>query len=141
MTAEELVQTQRRLGVSQRELAARLGVSPRQVAYFLSGQKPIPAAVAERVRNLGTRRENTNVSLADATDAQLIAELAGRLGRITHLTDLVRTAFPQVVAQPGPDSQALIERLAREFDLRPVIGHGSVTRPSGDADTTTARSG
>lgn len=92
MTAAELRQLLERTGISQYELARRLGVTQRSVVYWLDGrliteqrERQILAAIAFRPRIFLTREDRLKVAeLLDilATSIENAGEDPGRAGRL-----------------------------------------------------------
>lgn len=93
ITGEEIRVARERAGLTQAELAALVGVAPRTVGNWERGENP-PGKNLARLRDIlrpvGNDTHgpgsglNGEPTLHGASDAQLIAELAYRLGRAAH---------------------------------------------------------
>jgi Helix-turn-helix domain len=85
MTGEELRRERGRVRLTQRQLADRVGVGLRTITTWESrGSRPIPGTAEGRLTLvLGPRDDGPKGTLADFSDADLIEELAHRLGLTT----------------------------------------------------------
>lgn len=138
---QQIREAREREGMTQRDLAARVGVSvdtisnwerdfakPKnklaRVRSVLHLDEPAAPAVVPDGAAAQPDEDDRSVALGDATDVQLIAELASRLGRLRHaLSDLRRT-----VPLPGGRVEFRTEDILRTV-TPPTVEPGEEDEP------------
>jgi len=115
MTGDDLRLQRGRLHLTQRELAARVGVGLRTVTTWEAlGSQPLPGTAQGRLESVFGVTDGTGIrSLAEVSDLELIAELARRLSvirireradRPAEVSHLISNREPHNLRVPTPPS-------------------------------------